>query len=220
MEHKRTTAELIELVGQWAVKNFEYRHGSHWGMMEELGEAARGVLKHIQGIRGFDVESVFEAHMKDSFADVMIYLCDFCFRRGAFFTFNRNQLSPTLTPNTPEELIATHALQCIATMMNHVTCEEGVATLQQPQRRPVYVNTAVAQVQIYNLVAQRMCTIMEMWAQFYGWNLEEITWAAWDSIVSKRDWKKNRESGLPDPPVGMKWVPRADRSGEFQLERL
>lgn len=71
----------------WAKKNFpdggikkrvpggEALHG----VMEELGELAHAHLKETQGIR---LNEDHEAEAKDAIGDIVIYLADYCNKRG------------------------------------------------------------------------------------------------------------------------------------------
>lgn len=174
--NKRTTSDLIQAVGEWADKNFTYR-GAHWGVLEEVGETAHCILKRAQKIRGYEVDEFFRAELRDAFADVMIYLSDFSYTRSAFFAFKRNQM--TAPNHSPEELIVTNVMQAVTSIFNHVAVEESEAPFSP------------AQVQVYNIMIQRLCSMMELWARHYGMDLEQITWEVWDAKVSKRNWKQN-----------------------------
>jgi len=182
MAHKKTTADLIDEVGQWAYRNFEHRHAAHFGMFEECGEAAHCILKRIQLIRGFENEEFFLEQLKDSFADCMIYLADFCYRRSAFFCFKRNAMTPKATIELNEDVLIGHILMTLGSFFSNVGTEEHGGTVAPAHR------------QVYNLIAQRMCTLMEMWATHYKFDLEVITWEIWNK-VKKRDWKKNNKDG-------------------------
>lgn len=48
--------------------------------MEELGELTHSHLKQLQGIRGTPEEHVAKA--KDAVGDIIVYLADYCTRRG------------------------------------------------------------------------------------------------------------------------------------------
>ena len=57
-------------------KDFE----SALARLEEIGELAHSHLKQEQGIRGTDSEH--EHNAKDAIGDALVYLCDYCSRRG------------------------------------------------------------------------------------------------------------------------------------------
>lgn len=187
MEHKRTTNDLIQAVGTWADRNFAYR-GGHWGILEEVGEAAHCILKRAQMIRGFEDEPFFRDHLKDCFADAMIYLADYSYTHRAFFAFNRNQTTGVLrqaidaAPAYPEEKIVMSVLITIVSMMTYAAGEAE-------ELPPI-------EIQVYNMLCQRLCTQMELWAHYHNFDLEAITWETWDSIVSKRDWKAKPAAGV------------------------
>jgi len=50
------------------------------GACEELGELCHAHLKQEQGVRGTNEEHV--ANAKDAVGDIIIYLTDYCYRRG------------------------------------------------------------------------------------------------------------------------------------------
>src|SRR6187399_2240071 len=102
----RTELELIQAVGGWADKNFGDRRGADWGMIEEVGEAAHAVLKAQQKIRGFENEIIFMKHFEDAMADIIIYLCDWCYPRQAFFKFSRDLKVPVAEPRLQRRIVA------------------------------------------------------------------------------------------------------------------
>ena len=70
-----TTARYQELalaIGQWAEKNFDVFDPS-LGVLEEIGETAHCLLKHKQGIRGFENKEFFLGELADGIADTAIY---------------------------------------------------------------------------------------------------------------------------------------------------
>jgi NTP pyrophosphatase (non-canonical NTP hydrolase) len=68
---------LANEVGEWA-KQFKV-HDSGLGFLEELGEIARAILKHKQGIRGYDDEAFYLKKLADGIGDAVIYLSHFCY---------------------------------------------------------------------------------------------------------------------------------------------
>lgn len=79
-------------IGDWAFENFGKPNGETrgyhdivntndplFGMLEELGELSHAVLKRKQKIR---LNEDHEAKEKDAIGDLMIYLLDYCSRRG------------------------------------------------------------------------------------------------------------------------------------------
>lgn len=74
---------LQEEIGEWSEENFADQP-YEWtllGAAEELGELNHSELKQLQGIRDEDNDVGDEA-TKDSVGDIVIYLMDFCARRG------------------------------------------------------------------------------------------------------------------------------------------
>lgn len=75
---------LQDEVGEWARENFGEEQPDTYplmGVSEEVGELNHSVLKQLQGIR-LDEEGVGEDAELDAVGDIIIYLCDFCERRG------------------------------------------------------------------------------------------------------------------------------------------
>lgn len=76
--------QLQDEVGEWARENFGEEQPATYplmGVSEEVGELNHSVLKQLQGIR-LDEEGVGEAAELDAVGDIIIYLADFCERRG------------------------------------------------------------------------------------------------------------------------------------------
>lgn len=89
-------------VGTWAKKNFDREDRVYeaidpfYGVVEEVGEMSRAILKGKQNIRSYaklantDIgleddpikakELKIQAKIKDSIGDIMIYLLDYCYR--------------------------------------------------------------------------------------------------------------------------------------------
>lgn len=67
---------------QWSKRNFP--DSTHieplMGMVEEIGELFHAELKRRQGIRGTEEEHIEAA--KDAVGDVVIYMMDYCTKRG------------------------------------------------------------------------------------------------------------------------------------------
>lgn len=79
--------QLESELGEWADENFPGQP-AEWCLMgatEELGELNHSELKQLQGIR-LDEDDVGEEATKDAVGDVVIYLIDFCNRKGIDFT--------------------------------------------------------------------------------------------------------------------------------------
>jgi NTP pyrophosphatase (non-canonical NTP hydrolase) len=69
-------------VADWSRRNFERQEPSDCfeGIVEEVGELAHARLKARQGIRGTPAEHL--AAEKDAIGDILIYMADYCQRRG------------------------------------------------------------------------------------------------------------------------------------------
>lgn len=91
-KRKNFLEKFQEEIGHWSFENFGKPKGKSlahhtlidtndplMGMMEELGELTHAVLKAKQQIR---TSENHEEKEKDAIGDLMIYLLDYCFRRG------------------------------------------------------------------------------------------------------------------------------------------
>lgn len=69
-------------VSEWSTRNFGDQSWTnpYMGMVEELGELSHALLKQQQGIRGTSEEH--EEAAKDAVGDLMIFMLDFCGKRG------------------------------------------------------------------------------------------------------------------------------------------
>jgi NTP pyrophosphatase (non-canonical NTP hydrolase) len=176
---RQTMSQLIEEIGSWSQNNFQEKQAPALGMLEEVGEAAHGILKAIQRIRGFDDPNKFRLHMRDAFGDAMIYTCNLAYNHGAFFSFARNVMEMPKGDYTDYQVLG-HLLQVLGGIMNQETRE-------MPDKQ--------SEVNAYNMHLQRFCYIMEIWARQYDIDLREVTHATWLNIVMKRDWKKDTTEG-------------------------
>lgn len=169
--------ELIHAVGTWAIKNFETRRAADFGMLEEIGEASHCVLKRIQGIRGFHDEKFFLNEFGDALADIIIYLCDWCHGHNAFFKFGRNQQEKQPLTCDDQRQIIRHLLQVMDVIISI------------SDREPAHQFTVVDE-STFNMVAQRLCTGIELWSQIYNLDLRLLVANTWLKI-SQRDWVNN-----------------------------
>jgi NTP pyrophosphatase (non-canonical NTP hydrolase) len=82
MRPELTFRRLQESVAEWSRRNFtDQSPGDCFeGMVEETGELAHARLKARQGIRGTKDEH--EAAERDAIGDLLIYMADYCQRRG------------------------------------------------------------------------------------------------------------------------------------------
>ncbi len=81
MVHSFTFHQLQVEVREWSTRNFGV-NPALWkflGIVEEVGELAHAELKMLQGIR---TNEDHEAKGKDAVGDMLVYLADFCSRRG------------------------------------------------------------------------------------------------------------------------------------------
>ncbi len=173
----RNECELIRAVGKWSIKNFEHRRAPELGIVEEIGEATHCVLKQIQGIRGFDNKEFFLKEFGDALADIIIYLCDWCFTYNSFFQFGRHGDQSVRRMNVDDQRrIIRHLLQAADKAME-------IADRDTNEQKFSATDEGT-----FNMVAQRICNGCELWAQVYDLDLSFLVAATWQKI-SQRDWK-------------------------------
>lgn len=169
--------QLIHAIGRWAENNFDDKRAADFGMLEEIGEATHCVLKRIQGIRGFDNEEFFLKEFSDALADIIIYLCDWCHQHNAFFKFGRNNRDLAKLTVDDQRRIIRHLLQAMDMIISI------------SDREPMGKFNVVDESQ-FNMVAQRICSGVELWASVYNIDMRWMVSNTWLKI-SQRDWKKN-----------------------------
>ena len=76
---------MQKLHNQWSLKNFGICSSGQMliGVMEEVGELAHSHLKYEQNIRGTSTKHIADA--KDAVGDIVMYLIDYCNKRGFDF---------------------------------------------------------------------------------------------------------------------------------------
>jgi hypothetical protein len=79
--------ELTLAVGEWSKRNFGDKQDPYIGMVEELGELSRCVLKRFQGIRGYDSPVFFRTNYVDALGDICIYTANFAFNNSIVTTW-------------------------------------------------------------------------------------------------------------------------------------
>lgn len=81
--YARGLDSLQEEVAEWSERNFPDQPAENplLGVGEEYGELTHAVLKDKQGIRLDESDVSLEAEM-DAVGDMVIFLADFCSRRG------------------------------------------------------------------------------------------------------------------------------------------
>ncbi len=52
------------------------------GVCEEAGELDHAILKHEQGVRGYDDENYFHTQLQDAIGDTGVYLMELCQEMG------------------------------------------------------------------------------------------------------------------------------------------
>lgn len=166
--------ELANEIGEWGQKMFPVNQPD-FGLIEEVGEATHGILKRMQKIRKMDQDDVFFPHMKDAFADVIIYLLHLTFLYKipvSFTAWKSKQLE-----NLSDRKFLAQCLKCMGTICDYAEIAE--------QGQPC--NMMVVPV-------QRFTDAVMAWANKWGIDAYAEANHVWESHVSKRKWNENRES--------------------------
>lgn len=157
-------------IGQWSRENFGDQTSKATGevlgpcapalgVLEELGEYCHCVLKHHQGIRGFDVEAKFIEESNDAIADMSIYRADLCERADDEYE---------LTDATRDQLEAI-----------------GFAAFHLGD---LLLSLAADNEEARNTIINDLWFDLERIAGGKD-AVEQMTNETWDRIVSKRNWK-------------------------------
>jgi len=163
----------MDEIGAWADKNFT-THWPDYGIVEEIGEIVHCVLKRAQGIRGFDKDEVYAAGLKDSFADLMIYLLHLCYKYKVALSFDSYK---TWVSDRMSDRMAIHQLLRHAGLLMEYS-EIACISDNNP---------------LFRVPAQAVCNIAIIWGNQLGIDVIEATRDEWENNVRKRDWQANKE---------------------------
>ena len=178
----------------WALHNFGPGCSDHplLGMIEETGELSHSLLKSLQGIRGDHEKHAEEG--RDAVGDVLIYLVDYCTKKGwsleailghdSFKEFQATREKAT-DPGLIESLhgSAPKKLPCV-TLLFEASRAMG-RTVDADLRR----SSDDGKVALASVVTKLAC-----YCELKSWSLQEIVEKTWGE-VSKRDWKKDPVGG-------------------------
>lgn len=166
----RTSSQLAHEINTWGNKNFTV-FMPEIGIVEEVGEAARCIIKRAQKIRGYEDPVFFEMKFADALADAGVYLFDFAGRAGIPIQFE---------PEAPVGQEDHHDL---------------IAYILENLRRMVLDAAHGTQpTQISQISTQRVWNGLYWWAQMENLHLPTIVNDTWES-VQKRDWVKDSAKG-------------------------
>jgi hypothetical protein len=163
-----TFPELTQAVGPWSKRNFGEKQDPFTGMVEELGELSRCLLKRLQGIRGYDSPVFFRTAYVDALGDISIY--------AGNFSYNKN-----IVCEWPE-----------------LAGKVGSVNYQVYIGRACYWLSHLIQIPEHkndmNRWLHNFLIEIAFLAQLEGLSLKEVANETWQS-VSLRDWKANKEDG-------------------------
>lgn len=170
----KTSREYQDEIGHWAEKNFDYIDQVGWGLIEELGEYCRAILKHKQNIRRHALKGGrnYEIDLKDSIADGMIFCLHWAYIHEVFISFEEAE-------KCDKDLNENEIISCILVYLSRMLM--------------LHVDGAFS-VDSARSVAQLIFNGFAMLAKSRGWDWQKILRMTWKE-VSKRDWRKYPTDG-------------------------
>lgn len=181
-------SEIQREVGTWAWKNFGEKAGGinpHVGMIEEVGELAKAILKKDQGIRG-DAKK-HDSDAIDAIGDIMVYMMN-------FLNSARLDVLELYAATWAHRLSVSHRYPKSENEMSEFR-KDGVrvaanciSNLHTPKQILEYRSLSDIDL-LHNLVSTLGVISMS-----YGYGLLEVLEKTWD-IVKKRDWVADSEKG-------------------------
>lgn len=169
--------ELINDVGRWAQSQpWHPRHAPDFGVIEEIGELAHGVLKHHQGIKGFDNVDHYRAHTLDALGDIMVYLSHWCYMRNTFYT-------PLTNVQIPASLEIRDLIKMLVTQASRMMEFSGALS-------DIHAATGA--------IASGITQACQLIARMFGWDLlDDCLYPTWHR-VRLRDFNKDKIGGGRD----------------------
>lgn len=169
LEDASATDGLIDDIHQWNVKNFGEQPWQIFaaGIIEEVGELSHGILKRHQNIR---MEEEHNAKIRDSLADIFIYLAGIC----KMWDLHPAYTGVSLDTNDPFYLLIQISI-------------DANKLLEIPQELPKDQIDAVF-VDRMQQHLNKMITHMSALAQVEGFDLPSTITDVWENEVSVRDW--------------------------------
>ena len=181
---------LQDTLWAWQAKNFgtqaPARHAL-LGMCEEAGELVHSVLKFSQGIRG--TELAHQEAMLDALGDIVVYLTDFYRRVGLgyiavppeFFTYPEAFQTRTRLE-----------LESYAFEVYRAVADIGTAF------DPVFHYDSLIPQRVYDPIRAftgELITALIAVAGILGVPLFDCVQTVWDTVLTKRDWVSNPDTG-------------------------
>lgn len=172
---------IITEVGQWAERQPWGLHNLHapdWGVCEEVGELLHALLKHKQGIRGFDNYDKFKTHVIDALGDAMVYLSHWCYLKGCFYTLSLADIGNFGSSDIQTELVQLYIeLSKMLHLSKEFDSKDGAGQIRGTQ------------------CATTLARRLEIIAAMLGFNLlNDCLIPTWYK-VKQRDWTKDKLTG-------------------------
>lgn len=169
----------------WAFRNFGVRahHQPLLGMVEELGELNDALGSTINLEDGTETGAHrYREGIIDAMADTIIFMMDFC-------TGHQWSLQDLLDNRALRDLDATELSR------GYLSLVGALCHAQLKQEQGIRGSAAEHNAKMQLLVV-RIFTKIERMALRHNINLAAETAIIWDTVVSKRDFTKNKQTGM------------------------
>ena len=179
----RTIGELQAAVGEWSAGNFgEQESKTHRGLVLGSINPLMGIGEEI----GELAEGKTAADLRDAISDVVIYLCDYCYREAVRLDQIIGQDAPYEQEHNGGDLlsgvVAAYGKLLRATLKHH----QGIRGMEDPVAYAIARRDAVSR--LYLALSNYAWWVLDL-------PLIVVVNETWDAVVAKRDWKKDAEHG-------------------------
>lgn len=179
----KTSNDYAKEIAAWSDRNWSRElHHPDFGIVEEIGEVSHCILKHIQGIRGFDSETFFMSQLEDAFADVAVYLHHYLAKNEATISFLPSSTSTTIVGMNDRAFMA-YCLRSAIVLLDYTDRAESVDR------------------GIFSVSCQRLWNGLFYWAAKYNINLVNALDKTWTK-VQQRDWKNRPTDAASHENIG------------------
>jgi NTP pyrophosphatase (non-canonical NTP hydrolase) len=196
-----TFAGLIEKQHEWELANFG-KQGPEMalvGIFEELGELSHALLKHEQGIRGFENEDYFQEQVQDAVGDVMIYLVSFC---NNLTFFNGSSLLKEVIDQGSEDLSKITStflglIDIVSSLFNISSKLTGACMAQSnldlvdnfDSYNGERFDYSDSRGRLLIEITDFIYNLQKLIKHLSGKSVLDCAFEAWNGTVSKREWK-------------------------------
>lgn len=190
----KTFEELRKEQYAWQVANFPEDKRTPalllLGMQEEIGELSRAFLKAKQGIRGSEQYHLFSAI--DALGDIGIYYMGYLNLIGDT-DITQEVLDSCSCSEVRKKQLVSETLELGMSVIGLAAQVVGTELLYTlPEGNSEMTTAPKPELVEWKLV---LCGFDTLSKYLTGNSWQELITETWDTIVSKRDWNKNKENG-------------------------